>query len=122
LYVDDSRTGHVYAFDVSDNGLLDNRRSFARVGVREPGKGSADGMKVDVEGNVFVTGPKGISVFCPDGMRYGVIGCPEIPANIAWGDEDYKTLYITARTGVYCIRLTTGGTSSIPDFKPTPVI
>ena len=68
-------------------------------------------MKVDVEGNVFVTGPEGISVFSPEGIKYGVIECPEIPANIAWGDNDYKTLYITARTGLYRLKVKTGGTS-----------
>ena len=80
-----------------------------------------DGMKVDVDGNVFVTGPEGISVFSSDGHRYGVLECPEKPSNLAWGDDDFRTLYITARTGVYCIRALTGGSSLIPDFTPSPV-
>jgi len=121
LYVDDSKDGQVYAFDVTSNGLLENKRSFARVGVGAPGKGAADGMKVDVDGNVFVTAPEGVAVFSPEGMRIGVLVCPEVPANIAWGDDDYQTLYITARTGVYRIRTKTGGTSLIPEFKPTPI-
>jgi sugar lactone lactonase YvrE len=111
LYVADSRTGHVYTFDVTASGLLENKRSFGSVGVGAPGKGAADGMKVDVDGNVFVTGPEGINVFSPEGIMYGVIECPEIPANIAWGDNDYKTLYITARTGLYRLKVKTGGTS-----------
>lgn len=121
LYVDDSKDGQVYAFDVTSKGLLENKRSFARVGVGAPGKGAADGVKVDVGGNVFVSAPEGVAVFSSEGMRIGVLECPEVPANIAWGDDDYQTLYITARTGVYRIRTKTGGTSLIPDFTPTPI-
>jgi sugar lactone lactonase YvrE len=119
LYVDDSSNGHVYVFDVSEDGLLSDKRLFADVGGDE-GRGG-DGLKVDVEGNVFVTGPEGVSVFNPEGLRIGVIECPEKPSNLAWGDGDYKTLYITARTSVYNIRVLTSGSSLIPDFEPSPV-
>jgi sugar lactone lactonase YvrE len=70
---------------------------------------------------VFVTGPEGVSVFSSEGMRYGVVKCPEIPANVAWGNDDYRTLYITARTSIYRIRVKTGGSSLLPDFTPTPI-
>jgi gluconolactonase len=120
LFVDDSSCGNVYVFDVTSSGLLENKRLFARVAGLD-GKGG-DGMKVDVDGNLFVTGPEGISVFDPNGVRFGVIVCPEKPANLAWGDNDYKTMYITARTSVYRLRVKTGGTSLIPDFIPTPVL
>lgn len=120
LYVDDSSSGSVYVFDVTTSGLLKNKRLFASVA--GPDGTGGDGMKVDVEGNVFVTGPEGISVFDPNGVKYGVIVCPEKPANLAWGDNDYKTMYITARTGVYRLRIKTGGTSLIPDFIPSPVL
>lgn len=116
LYVDDSKNGHVFAFDVTANGLLENKRKFARVG-EIGGNGAADGMKVDVYGNLYVTGPQGINVFDPNGTKYGVIECPQVPANIAWGDEDYKTMYITARTSLYRLRIKTGGTSLIPDAR-----
>jgi len=119
LYVDDSSSGHVYVFDVLESGLLEHKRLFAEVGGVD-GRGG-DGMKVDVVGNVFVTGPEGISVFNDDGVIYGVIECPEKPSNLAWGDDDYRTLYITARTGVYRIRMLTGGSSLVSDFIPTPV-
>ncbi len=120
LYVDDSSSGSVYVFDVTGSGLLENKQFFASVGGLD-GKGG-DGMKVDMKGNLFVTGPEGISVFDPSGRKYGVIVCPEKPANLAWGDNDYKTMYITARTSVYRLRVKTGGTSLIPDFTPIPVI
>jgi sugar lactone lactonase YvrE len=119
LYVDDTSSGHVYVFDVSEGGLLQNKRLFGDIGGLE-GRGG-DGMKVDVDGNVFVTGPEGVSVFSPVGERVGVIECLERPSNLAWGNNDYKTLYITARTSVYRIRVLTGGSSLIPDFTPSPV-
>jgi sugar lactone lactonase YvrE len=120
LYVDDSSSGNVYVFDVTSSGILENKRLFARLAGLD-GKGG-DGIKVDVDGNLFVTGPEGISVFSPKGVRYGVIVCPEKPSNLTWGGNDYKTMYITARTSVYRLRVKTGGTSLIPDFTPTPVL
>jgi sugar lactone lactonase YvrE len=116
LYVDDSNSGNVYAFNVTGEGLLEDKRIFASVGNK-----GGDGMKTDIEGNILVTGPDGINVFNPEGHMLGVIECPETPANIAWGDNDYKTLYITARTSLYSIRVKTGGKSLIPDFTPTPI-
>jgi sugar lactone lactonase YvrE len=103
LYVADSSSAQVYAYDVIDRGMLENKRVFAKLGV-VGGAGAADGMKVDVDGNLFCTGPGGISVLGSNGVRYGVIECPEVPANVAWGGDDYKTLYITARTGVYRLK------------------
>ena len=118
LYVDDSGSATVYAFDVKEDGMLTNKRVFAELDSTE-GKGAADGMKVDVDGNLFSTGPGGISVIDPSGNRYGIIVCPEVPSNLAWGDSDYKTLYITARTGVYRVRVKTGGASLTPDSDST---
>jgi len=62
-----------------------------------------------VLGNVFCTGPGGIWVASPEGEKLGRIVVPEQPANLAWGDADYKTLYITARKGLYRLRTLTGG-------------
>jgi gluconolactonase len=72
-------------------------------------------------GNVLVTAPEGVVVLSPIGSRVGVLECPEVPSNVAWGDDDYRTLYITARTGVYRVRTKTGGTSLIPEFTPDPI-
>ncbi len=108
LYVNDSQEGHIRAFDVQPDGALANGRVFAEL--EEPEKeGVPDGMKVDVQGNVFCTGPGGIWIFSPDGELLGKIDTPEAPANLAWGDADMKTLYITARTGLYRVRVKTGG-------------
>ena len=67
-----------------------------------------DGLKLDSNGNLYGTGPGGVWVYSPEGKLLGKIKPPEIPANLAWG-EDGKVLYMTARTGVYRIRLTTTG-------------
>jgi gluconolactonase len=102
LYVDDSPRRHVRAFDVQPDGTLMNSRIIADMDHPQPG--SPDGMKIDVEGHLYVTGATGVWVFQPDGVLLGVIVTPEKPANCAWGDDDLKTLYITSKTSVYSIR------------------
>jgi sugar lactone lactonase YvrE len=102
LYIDDSRAGHIRAFDVAGDGTLSNGRLFAELKGDEPG--GPDGMKVDVKGNVYGTGPGGFWVMDPDGKVLAKVRPPELPANLAWGDADWKTLYMTARTSVYRMR------------------
>ena len=109
LYVDDSALGHILAFDVEHDGSLSGRRVFAEL--RSYEQGVPDGMKLDVEGNVYCTGPGGIWVFDPSARLLGRIMPPEIPANCAWGDADLRGLYMTARTGLYRVRL---GISGVP--------
>ena len=62
-----------------------------------------DGMKTDAKGNIYCTGPGGVSVLDPSGKLLGKIAIPEQPTDVAWGDSDYKTLYIAAQTSVYRI-------------------
>jgi len=107
LYVDDSPRRHVRAFDVRPDGTLANSRVLADMDHPQPG--SPDGMKLDVEGHLYVTGATGVWVFEPDGTCLGVIVTPERPANCAWGDADRQTLYITARTSLYRVRTTVPG-------------
>lgn len=107
LYVDDSFHRHVRAFDVRANGTLANSRVLASMDHPQPG--SPDGMKVDTDGNLYVTGATGVWVFEPDGALLGVIAPPERPSNCAWGDEDRKTLYITAHTSLYRVRVKVAG-------------
>jgi gluconolactonase len=71
--------------------------------------GIADGMKVDIKGNVYESGPGGIWVISPEGKLLGKILTPELVANLTFGDPDHKTLYIVARSSVYKIRLKTAG-------------
>jgi gluconolactonase len=102
LYVDDSPRRHIRAFDVRADGTLANGRIFADM--QSPDRGSPDGMKLTVDGTIFCTGPGHIWVYRPDGTLLGRILTPEKAANLAWGDPDHQTLYITAGTSVYRIR------------------
>jgi gluconolactonase len=113
LYIDDSARRHVRAFDVRLDGTLANGRVFADMDHPQPG--SPDGMKVDVEGNLYVTGATGVWVFAPDGTHLGVIVTPERPANCAWGDADHRTLYITAQTSLYRVRVQVPGVAVVGD-------
>ena len=108
LYVDDSARQHVRLFDVQKDGTISNDQIFAQLDV-DQGEGVADGLKVDALGNIFVTGPGGINIFDPSGTLLGVLPLPETPANLAWGGEDGKTLFMTAQTSVYRIRTTVPG-------------
>lgn len=95
------------AYEVMDDGTLGTGRIFYDVNDQTE-EGAADGMKVDVNGNLFATGPGGVWIFSPEGRHLGTIKPDEVPANVAWGD-DGSTLYMTARTGLYRIRLSTSG-------------
>ena len=96
-----------FAYDVLEDGTLGPGRVFFDVQA-ETAPGAADGMTIDRNGNLFATGPGGIWVISPDGRHLGSIQPDEVPANAGWGD-DGSTLYMTARTGLYRIRLSTAG-------------
>ena len=96
-----------YAYDVLEDGSLGPASVFFDVNDQEA-PGAADGMAVDRDGNLFATGPGGVWVISSDGRHLGSIQPDEVPANAGWGD-DGNTLYMTARTGLYRIRLATGG-------------
>lgn len=95
-----------YAYDLGEDGLS-NQRVFYDVN-DQTAPGAADGMTVDLAGHIFATGPGGVWIFAPDGTHLGTIQLDEVVANAAWGD-DGRTLYMTASTGLYRIRLTTEG-------------
>ncbi|HVQ76190.1 MAG TPA: SMP-30/gluconolactonase/LRE family protein [Candidatus Binatia bacterium] len=106
LYIDDSAHKHIRAFDVRPDGALTGSRVLLDMASDDPGV--PDGLKVDVHGNVFCTGPGGVWVCRPDGTRLGRIVLPELPANLAWG-EDGTVLFLTARTSVYRLPTRTRG-------------
>ena len=108
FYVDDDEQRNIRVYDVGPDATLSNGRVFGD----EPGEkndGVPDGIKVDKNGNLFVTGPKGIWVWNAKGNHIGTIILPEQPANLTWGDKDYRTLYITATTSVYRLKTQTQG-------------
>jgi gluconolactonase len=103
FYVDDSEQRNIRVYDFGLEGNLSHGRIFGE----EPGgkdDGVPDGMKVDQQGDIFVTGPGGIWVWDSTGHHLGTIDMPEQPANLNWGDADSGTLYITATTSVYRLR------------------
>ena len=102
LYINDTERGHIRAFDVASAGTLGNSRVFAQA----PG---ADGMKVDTVGNVFCACRGGVMVFDRTGKHLGTFATPEQPTNCAFGDADWKSLYITCRPSLYRVRLAISG-------------
>ena len=109
LYVANTRWAqYIHVLELDNSGTMVRRRIFADMSSDEK-EGVPDGMKVDVEGRVYCTGPGGTWVFAPDGTRLGVIRTPEVPANLAFGGPDLRTLFFTARTSVYTLRVKTPG-------------
>lgn len=106
LYVDDTKQKTIRVFDFSPDAAVSNGRIF---GEENEKGGVPDGMKIDDAGDLFVTGPRGIWVWDAQGTHLGTIVVPEHAANLAWGDQDNGTLYITATTSVYRIRTKTHG-------------
>jgi gluconolactonase len=109
LYVANTRHAqYIHAIELDAAGNVLRRRIFADMSSEET-DGVPDGMKVDVMGRVYCTGPGGTWVFGPDGQRIGIIRTPEIPANLVFGGPDLKTIFFTARTSVYTLQAKTAG-------------
>ena len=112
LYIDDYRVGHIRAFDVQPNGMLNLASDRVFCKLREPrpfGPDGPDGMKVDVEGNVYCTGPGGVWVIDRSGQHLGTILTGAQTTNVGWGGEDWKTLFITTFDALYRIQLNIAG-------------
>ncbi len=103
LFINDTVRQHIRVFDVKADGTLSGGKVWAET--KGEGPGAPDGMKLDSAGNIYCCGPGGIHVFSPDAACLGVIRVPELPANMAWGDADSRSLFITASTSVYRIRV-----------------
>lgn len=108
MYVNDSERMHIRRFVVQDDGsLAGGEVFFAQDGDRATG--FPDGMKLDQRGNIWVCGPGGIWIVSPGGTKLGTIAVPQIAANLAWGEDDMRSLYVTASTGLYRIRTLVAG-------------
>jgi gluconolactonase len=112
LYVNDTDRQHIRLFDVRADGTLADGRVWAET--RGEGAGAPDGMKIDSAGNVYCCGPGGIHLFAPDATCLGVIKMPEYTANFCFGDDDRRSLYVTASTSIYRLRVTTPG---VPQWR-----
>jgi gluconolactonase len=114
LYVDnwDAKKKVIMRYPITRDGGLGSGMVFLDITATEPGEQAFDGLKVDRKGNVYVSAPGGVWVLSPTGRHLGTIKLPEQPANFAWGDEDGRTLYMTARTTVYRVRL------EVPGIRP----
>jgi gluconolactonase len=108
LYINDTDQANIRVFEVRFDGSIANGRIFAS-GIKDSLKpGVPDGMKCDTEGNVWVTAPGGLWVYAPDGQLLGKVSIPEHPANLAWGGEDWRTLFVCASTSVYAVETKVG--------------
>jgi gluconolactonase len=113
FYVDnwDDKKKIIMRYEVSHDGTLSNGKVFFDMTSAE-GEDALDGIKIDQKGNLYVSGPGGLWIISPDGKHLGTIIGPEHPHNFAWGDDDGKTLYLCAKTGLYRVRL------NIPGIRP----
>jgi len=107
LYVDDTARRHIRVFDVQDDGSIANSRVLCEL--KGEGEGAPDGLKLDLNGNIYCTGPGAVWVFNPGGDLLGKIVMPQSAANLNWGGDDRKTLFFTARTAVYRVLTKVGG-------------
>ena len=111
LYVNDTKKQQIFVFSVSKDKAAQKTGVFAEVDTSY-GKGVVDGMKADIKGNIYVTGPGGIWVFSPDGNPLAVVYIPEPVGNLCFGGKDSKTLFITASASVYSLK------TGIPGIVP----
>ena len=120
LYVGDDARGQIRAFEVRADGSLANGRLFATIPLPAtlgPGENPPDGMKVDMEGNLYVTAMGGVWLYSADARLLGIIHLPEATANLGWGGPDWRTLFITASTSLYRVRLSVPGVPVGPEAR-----
>ena len=101
-------TKTLWRYEVNADGTLKNGKILFDWNITEDDE-ALDGMKVDKAGNLFVSAPGGLWILNAEGKLLGKIVTPERPANMAWGDADGKTLYMTAHSSLYKVRVNTGG-------------
>ena len=108
LYVSNSEPHFWMRYTVLPDGSVKDGQKFSDVST-DKAAGGPDGIKIDLHGNIYGTGPGGIWIFSPEGQHLGTILMPEKAANLAWGGPDYRTLFITASTSVYSLPVKVGG-------------
>lgn len=110
LYVIPSKQSEMMAYEIKEPGILGAAKVLCRVEqVESKSDGGGDGLAIDSQGNLYITTATGIQVVSPEGEALGTIAVPEHPANCGFGGKDGRTLYITARTGLYRCRTPVSG-------------
>jgi gluconolactonase len=104
----DEKKRVVMRYEVARDGTLSNGQVFFDM-TSAPGEDAIDRIKVDSAGNLYVSGPGGLWILSAHGRHLGTIVAPKHPHNFAWGDDDARTLYLCAKTGLYRIRLNISG-------------
>jgi gluconolactonase len=108
LYVNDIRAKKLMRYDLKADGTVENGKVFVDMNF-DPRPGNPDGMKIDMQGNIWDGGPGGIWIISPAGKHLGTILMPERISNLAWGDDDGRTLYTTGGTMVTRVRVKAQG-------------
>ena len=110
LYVVPSFERRTWAYPVNGPGEIGKGRVFCELRQREDGQnGGGDGLTIDTNGNLYITSGLGVQIFSAAGKYLGNIGVPEHPANVAFGGPDHQTIFITARTSLYSVKLDAKG-------------
>jgi gluconolactonase len=108
LYIADSGKRVWMRYRVQSDGSVTDGQLFLDP-TSDPAKGGPDGLRLDTNGNLYGAGPGGVWIISQEGKHLGTIKVPEVVSNVAWGDKDGKSLYITASTSVYRIKLSVVG-------------
>lgn len=112
LYVANTRPDpKLLVYDLAPDGTARGEAVFSEMPFTPEGQsgGVPDGLKVDIDGRIYCTGPGGLWIWEANGDHVGVLELPELPANLNWGGEDNRTVFLTCRTSVYSLRATTPG-------------
>ena len=108
LYVADTQKKSWMSYPVNSDGLVGPGKVLLDCSADKT-PGSPDGIRVDKKGNIYGSGPGGVWIISPEGKHLATIKVPEVVSNVAWGDADGKTLYITGSTSIYRIKLSASG-------------
>ena len=103
LFVNDSMKNHIRVFDINADGALTGGAVWSTL--ESDGDGVADGMKIDMENNLYCCGPGGIHILDSRAISLGVIKIPEPAANFTWGEADMKSLFVTASSSLFKLRV-----------------
>lgn len=113
LYLNDSQSGDIITFEIDEDGRPHNPQAFANIGEMGSGQGAADGMITDRYGNLYTTGPRGLTIFDENGQERYLIPFEEQITNLEWGGADASYLFITGGDHVFRYRMNSGGPPAV---------